>query len=163
MRTSTAALKLEFTEPSIMAAKAVAWAIAQNGSLQRDTLLWAMEQAYGGSSADGRWSLRDAYDMLELAQVFHLERAILSPDSAHCLAELVELVANLPTGARSRSSSSNSRRRRRLPIRTNPGIFARLRSFAANMLRFNQIRSVRQDRYAAALGGYQALTKLRFS
>ncbi len=48
-------------------------------------------------------------------------------------------------------------------IRTNPGIFARLRSFAANILRFNQIRSVRQDRYAAALGGYQALTKLRFS
>ena len=48
-------------------------------------------------------------------------------------------------------------------IRTNPGIFARLRSFAANILRFNQIRSVRQDRYAAALGGYQALTKLRFN
>jgi predicted transposase YbfD/YdcC len=48
-------------------------------------------------------------------------------------------------------------------IRTNPGIFARLRSFAANILRFNQRKSVRQDRYAAALGGYSALTKLRFS
>jgi len=48
-------------------------------------------------------------------------------------------------------------------IRTNPGIFARLRSFAANILRFNQIRSFRQNRYAAALGGYQALTKLRFN
>ena len=47
-------------------------------------------------------------------------------------------------------------------IRTNPGVFARLRSFAANILRFNQRNSVRQDRYAAALGGYQALTKLRF-
>ncbi|MDR3414335.1 MAG: ISAs1 family transposase [Formivibrio sp.] len=48
-------------------------------------------------------------------------------------------------------------------IRTNPGIFARLRSFAANILRFNQQSSVRQDRYAAALGGYAALAKLRFS
>jgi len=48
-------------------------------------------------------------------------------------------------------------------IRTNPGIFARLRSFAANILRFNQQNSVRQDRYAAALGGYSALAKLRFS
>lgn len=48
-------------------------------------------------------------------------------------------------------------------IRTNPGVFARLRSFAANILRFNQRSSVRQDRYAAALGGYRALTKLRFS
>jgi predicted transposase YbfD/YdcC len=48
-------------------------------------------------------------------------------------------------------------------IRTNPGIFARLRSFAANILRFNQRNSVRQDRYAAALGGYSALAKLRFS
>ena len=97
MRTSAAALELDFTEPSITAAKAVACAIAQNGSLQRDTLLWLMEQAYGSSSADGRWSLRDAYDMLELAQVFHLERAILPSDPALCLAKLVELVANLPT------------------------------------------------------------------
>ena len=47
-------------------------------------------------------------------------------------------------------------------IRINPGVFARLRSFAANILRFNQQRSIRQDRYAAALGGYQAIVKLRF-
>ena len=97
MRTSAAALELDFTEPSITAAKAVAAAIARNGSLQRDMLLWVMEQAYGASSADGRWSLRDAYDMLELAQVFHLETAVLPASPAACLAELVELVANLPT------------------------------------------------------------------
>lgn len=48
-------------------------------------------------------------------------------------------------------------------IRTNPAIFARLRSFAANILRFNQQNSIRQDRFAAALGGYSALAKLRFS
>ncbi len=97
MRTSAAILELDFTEPSITAANAVASAIARNGSLQRDTLRWVMEQAYGGSSADGRWSLRDAYDVLELAQVFHLENAVLPAEPAHCLAELVELTASLPT------------------------------------------------------------------
>ena len=97
MRTSAAALELDFTEPSITAAKAVACAIAQNGSLQRDTLLWVMEQAYGASSADGRWSLRDAYDMLELAEVMHLEKAELPSAPQDCLAALTALVANLPT------------------------------------------------------------------
>lgn len=48
-------------------------------------------------------------------------------------------------------------------IRKNPGVFARLRSFAANILRFNQANSVRQDRYAAALAGFDALAKLRFN
>src|SRR6516162_8160382 len=38
-------------------------------------------------------------------------------------------------------------------IRCNPGIFARLRSFAYNILRFNQSDTIAQDRYAAALGG----------
>ncbi len=69
MRISAAALELDFTEPSITAAKAVAGAIAKNGCLQRDTLLWAMEQAYDCSPVDGRWSLRDDYEMLEPAEV----------------------------------------------------------------------------------------------
>ena len=97
MRTSAAALELDFTEPSITAAKAIAETIARNGSLTRDTLLWVMEQAHGVTSADGCWSLRDAYDTLELAEVFHLARAVLPVEPASCLAELVELVAKLPT------------------------------------------------------------------
>ena len=40
-------------------------------------------------------------------------------------------------------------------IRRNPGIFARLRSFAYNILRFNQSDTIAQDRYAAALGGLE--------
>ena len=102
MRISTAAAnldtpELDFTEPSITAAKAVADTIARTGALQRDTLLWVMEQAYGGSSADGRWSIRDAYDMLELAEVIHLAKADLPSSPQACLAALVELVSNLPT------------------------------------------------------------------
>jgi hypothetical protein len=45
-------------------------------------------------------------------------------------------------------------------IRTNPGIFARLVSFAFNILRFNQSGSIAQDRYAAALGGFEALNSI---
>lgn len=47
-------------------------------------------------------------------------------------------------------------------IRTNPGIFARLRSFAANILRFNQKRSISQDRYANALGGISHIGRLAY-
>ena len=43
-------------------------------------------------------------------------------------------------------------------IRRNPGIFARLRSFAYNILRFNQSDTIPQDRYAAALGGLDLRT-----
>ena len=45
MHTSAAALELDFTEPSITAAKAVADTIAGQESLQRDTLLWVPERA----------------------------------------------------------------------------------------------------------------------
>ncbi len=45
-------------------------------------------------------------------------------------------------------------------IRSNPGIFARLRSFAYTLLRFNQSDTIPQDRYAAALGGLQALATM---
>ena len=44
-------------------------------------------------------------------------------------------------------------------IRHNPGVFARLRSFAYNILRCDQTSTFNQDRYAAALGGVNALLK----
>jgi hypothetical protein len=47
-------------------------------------------------------------------------------------------------------------------IRHNPGIFARLRSFAYNILRFNQSDTIAQDRYAAALGGLEALSGMNY-
>jgi DDE family transposase len=48
-------------------------------------------------------------------------------------------------------------------IRKNPGIFARMRSFAYNILRINQSDTIAQDRYAAALGGLNSLFSMRFS
>jgi predicted transposase YbfD/YdcC len=48
-------------------------------------------------------------------------------------------------------------------IRKNPGVFARLRSFAYNILRLNQSDTIAQDRYAAALGGIESLFSMNFS
>ena len=45
-------------------------------------------------------------------------------------------------------------------IRCNPGLFARLRSFAFNILKANRRSSVPQDRYRAAIGGVDYLLDL---
>jgi hypothetical protein len=47
-------------------------------------------------------------------------------------------------------------------IRCNPGIFARPRSFASNILRFNGVENVCDTRYRITLGGLDALGSLRF-
>ena len=45
-------------------------------------------------------------------------------------------------------------------IRTNPGVFARLRSFAFNILKANKNGTLSQDRYRAALAGIDSLINL---
>ncbi len=47
--------------------------------------------------------------------------------------------------------------------RKNPGVFARLRSYGYNILRFNQSDAIAQDRYAAARGGLKSLFSMRLS
>ncbi len=47
-------------------------------------------------------------------------------------------------------------------IRCNPGIFARLRSFAGNLLRFNNVHNISDGRYRMAIGGPDAMRSLRF-
>ena len=46
-------------------------------------------------------------------------------------------------------------------IRCNPGIFARLRSFAANILRFNGMHNVSDGRHRIAFGGISAILAMR--
>ncbi|MGE0775849.1 MAG: hypothetical protein AB7G25_05720 [Sphingomonadaceae bacterium] len=65
--------------------------------MDRPGLLRAMETAYGSIAADGHWSLRNAYDVLELAQVLHLATLDLPQEPAECLAALTALTASLPT------------------------------------------------------------------
>ena len=45
-------------------------------------------------------------------------------------------------------------------IRTNPGVFARLRSFAFNILKANQTDTLSQDRYRAGLAGVKELLRM---
>ena len=45
-------------------------------------------------------------------------------------------------------------------IRTNPGVFKRLRSFTFNILKANKTGTLSQDRYRAALAGIDRLIKL---
>jgi len=45
-------------------------------------------------------------------------------------------------------------------IRTNPGVFARLRSFAFNILKANRTNTLNQDRYRAGLAGIKELLKM---
>jgi len=45
-------------------------------------------------------------------------------------------------------------------IRSNPGVFARLRSFAFNILKANRRGSLSQDRFRAAIAGLAPLIKL---
>ena len=45
-------------------------------------------------------------------------------------------------------------------IRSNPGIFARIRSFAFNILKANRSGTLPQDRYRAALAGLNNLLEL---
>jgi predicted transposase YbfD/YdcC len=47
-------------------------------------------------------------------------------------------------------------------IRKKPGLFARLRSFAANILRFNGAENIADTRYRIAIGGIPALRSLSF-
>ena len=48
-------------------------------------------------------------------------------------------------------------------IRTNPSVFARLRSFAYNILKSNQTNTIPQDRLAAAFGGLKSILSMTFS
>ena len=48
-------------------------------------------------------------------------------------------------------------------IRKNPGVFARLRSFGYNILKYNQSDTIPQDRLAAAFGGLKAIFAMRFT
>jgi hypothetical protein len=48
-------------------------------------------------------------------------------------------------------------------IRKNPGVFARLRGFAYNILKCNQTDTIPQDRLAAAFGGLNTIFSITFS
>jgi predicted RNA methylase len=77
-------------------AKMLAGRLAQGGSVSRQVLKSLMRQRFGGSDASGDWSMRDAYEALEAAQV------MLALDPASGLIDYDDPVA--ATAARDRLS-----------------------------------------------------------
>ncbi|OAN56797.1 MULTISPECIES: strawberry notch-like NTP hydrolase domain-containing protein [Sphingobium] len=94
--TASAVAELDFSDPAIIAAREIAAKIGSNIPIDRPTLIGAMTRAYGSAPASGDWSIRDAYDVLELGQVLFLSGSTL-PDAAPAqLALVAAMVARLP-------------------------------------------------------------------
>ncbi|WP_299309638.1 bifunctional class I SAM-dependent methyltransferase/DEAD/DEAH box helicase [uncultured Croceicoccus sp.] len=73
---SQSALQFEFSEPSepldLSAARQLAAFLASGAALTRRVISDALSEQFGGSDADGRWSLTEAHAALEMAQVLWL-------------------------------------------------------------------------------------------
>jgi hypothetical protein len=82
-------------------ATSVAEVLSRVGTISRQHLARLMREAFGGTDASGAWSMRDAYDALEAAQVLHLRDGATSPlglsDHRATLAALTDLEQSLPT------------------------------------------------------------------
>ncbi len=81
-----------------------------------------------------------------------------TPMTAACAAEAIRAHWKIEnTSHYSRDVTLGEDRSR---IRTNPGVFARLRSFAFNILKANQTDTLSQDRYRAGLVGIGKLLRM---
>ena len=82
-------------------ARTIASQIAERTEISRRSLSTAMTDAFGASDATGTWSMRDAYDALEVAQVLaQLDRSTMpfgENSPAGVLARMIEITAALPT------------------------------------------------------------------
>jgi predicted transposase YbfD/YdcC len=125
-----------------------------------------------GTLADTDWHAH-------VAAVIRVERDVYTRNTKtgllRCSSETAFYVANTPVTAtraaqavrahwRIENTSHYSRDvtlgEDRSRIRTNPGVFARLRSFAFNILKANRTGTLSQDRYRAGLAGIKELLKM---
>jgi predicted transposase YbfD/YdcC len=114
-----------------------------------------------------------------LAAIIRVEREVFTRNAKtgllHQTAETAFYIANTPLTASHAASvvrahwaiETTSHHSRdvtmgedRSRIRCNPGVFARLRSFAFNILKANRTGTLNQDRYRAALAGIDRLLGL---
>ena len=78
------------------AARVLAIAIAARTKISRQSLTAIVAEAFGASDTSGRWTLRDAYDALEAAQVLAAQEWQSATPAAR-LRQLTELSELLPT------------------------------------------------------------------
>lgn len=79
------------------AARTIAALLASDGAITRRQLNDAMVQAFGGSDADGRWTQRDSFEMLEHALALHLASDGHRIDTLADIATSSTLMHRLPT------------------------------------------------------------------
>ena len=98
------ALKFDFSESSeplvLSAARQLSAFLASGAVLTRRDISDALSEHFGGSDADGRWSVTEAHAALELAQVLWLmgqsELTVTTPpDLAEKVAKLLKLIPQL--------------------------------------------------------------------
>lgn len=81
-------------------AQSLAHRLRNGGMVNRQSLKRMMTQAFGEDDAGGAWSMRDAYDALETAQVLHLadpQCALLAGTPADIFQRLRQFERGLPT------------------------------------------------------------------
>ena len=97
MATHPLSASLPLADPAHVAVEALALRLATGQTLTRRDLLSEITEAYGCTSADGRWSQRTAYDVLEAAQVLHLKGRHVPASSVDRLRYLIDMTHSLPT------------------------------------------------------------------
>ena len=79
------------------AARTIATLLAADGAITRRQLNDAMVQAFGGSDADGRWTQRDSFEMLEHGIALHLASRPYQLKALADVAQASAIMALLPT------------------------------------------------------------------
>ena len=67
------------------------------GLANKQRLFETMRQLYGEGSANGTWSQRDAFDLLEAALTRHMAGLLNKPQMLHQISEISALIEALPT------------------------------------------------------------------
>ena len=67
------------------------------GLANKQRLFETMRQLYGEGSANGTWSQRDAFDLLEAALTRHMAGMLNKPQMLHQISEISALIEALPT------------------------------------------------------------------
>src|SRR5574338_129894 len=87
-------------DPIVQTAECLAEMLGDGRPICRETLRELMTAATGRSDAEGGWTLRDAYDALELAQILFVigpRSPVDDSDPASTLGRLENLLRSLPT------------------------------------------------------------------
>ncbi len=100
MQPATSLRRKHSPDPILKTASILAERLSEGKPIGRELIGGLMRAASGRSDSDGAWTMRDAYDALELAQVLFVTRGaapVDHPDPLSALRRLEDLTRSLPT------------------------------------------------------------------